>query len=84
MKNRFRPRFHGIKASLGKLEIELARKPGNGHGYIAIRPEDIVISKEAFPSQIQNGFRGRVIGVVDRGFMYEVHLMAQRMRFLKP
>ncbi len=76
MKNLFKARFDGTKTSLGELEIELGRAPDNGQGYIAIRPEDIVISREAFSSGIPNRFKGKVVGVLDQGFTYEVHLRA--------
>ncbi len=76
MKNLFRARFEGTKTHLGGLEIELGRKPDNGQGYIAIRPEDIVISKESFSASIRNTFKGKVIGVFDQGFTYEVHIRA--------
>ena len=74
MKNLFRARFNGTKTSLGTLEIELGRAPDNGQGHIAIRPEDIAISREAFSSSIRNTFKGKVVGVHDQGFTYEVHI----------
>ena len=40
---------------------------------IAIRPEDIVISRQILSSSVQNSFRGVVTAIVDRGFYYEVH-----------
>ncbi len=76
MKNLFRARFEGTKTSLGVLEIDLGREPDNKQGHIAIRPEDIVISREPFSSNIPNTFQGKVIAVLDQGFTYEVHLRA--------
>jgi len=74
MKNLFPARFSGSKAIINNLKIELGRIPANSHGYIAIRPEDIVLSRESFTSSMRNLFRGTVSGVFDRGFYYEVHV----------
>ena len=74
MKNLFRVRFEGRKTSLGELEIELEREPDNGYGFIAIRPEDIVIRREISSSSIRNTFKGKVDGVFYQGFTYEVHI----------
>ncbi|MBW1779749.1 MAG: ABC transporter ATP-binding protein [Deltaproteobacteria bacterium] len=76
MKNLFRARFEGTKTFLGELEIDLGRAPDNKEGHIAIRPEDIVISRDAVSSGIRNRFTGKVVGVFDQGFTYEVHLKA--------
>ncbi|QTA86067.1 ABC transporter ATP-binding protein [Desulfonema magnum] len=76
MKNLFKARFEGTKTSLGDLEIELGRKPDNGQGHIAIRPEDILITRDAFSSTVRNMFKGKVAGVFAQGFTYEVHIRA--------
>jgi molybdate/tungstate transport system ATP-binding protein len=74
MKNLHRAHFEETKTALGELEIDLGRAPDNKQGHIAIRPEDIVISREPFPSNIRNAFQGKVVAVLDQGFTYEVHL----------
>ncbi len=74
MKNLFSVKFDGTRAAIDDLKIELGRTPVNSHGYIAIRPEDIVLSKEAFSSSMRNSFRGTVSGVFDRGFYYEIQV----------
>jgi len=74
MKNVFPATFNGTKALASNLEFEIARKPTNSHGYIAIRPEDIVISNKRFTSSMRNSFRGIVTGMFDQGFSYEVHI----------
>ena len=81
MKNLFAVRFEGTRADVKNLKIELGRKPTNRHGYIAIRPEDIVISKEALSSSMRNSFRGIVTGIFDQGFYYEVHMRAGTVTF---
>lgn len=81
MKNLFSAQFRGTKAIIHNLEIELGRKPTNSHGYIAIRPEDIVISRKKFTSSMRNSFRGTVTGVLDQGFYYEVHIQVGQVTF---
>jgi molybdate/tungstate transport system ATP-binding protein len=81
MKNLFAARFEGTKAVVHSLEIELGREPTNSNGYIAIRPEDIVISRGAIASSMRNSFKGAVIGIFDQGFYYEVHVRAGAVIF---
>ncbi len=81
MKNLFAVKFSGSKATMDNLEIELGRNPFNNHGYIAIRPEDIVLSKESFTSSMRNSFKGTVSGIFDRGFYYEVHVRVREANF---
>ncbi|MBE9547245.1 MAG: ABC transporter ATP-binding protein [Proteobacteria bacterium] len=81
MKNLLPAKFDGTKAIIDDLEIELGRTPVNSHGYIAIRPEDIVLSKDAFASSMRNSFRGTVSGIFDRGFYYEVHVRTGETTF---
>ena len=59
----------------------MIREPTNSRGYIAIRPEDIVISSEALSSSMRNSFRGVVSGIFDQGFYYEVHLRVGAVTF---
>jgi molybdate/tungstate transport system ATP-binding protein len=77
MKNLFRAEFKGMKAIVSDLEIELGVQPKNNHGYIAIRPEDIVLSRERVSSSMRNSFEGSVFAVIDQGFYYEVHVQAK-------
>jgi molybdate/tungstate transport system ATP-binding protein len=81
MKNLFAARFKGTKALVGHLEIETGRPLPNGEGHIAIRPEDIVLSTEKIPSSMRNQFPGRVTGIFDQGFYYEVHVLADAVNF---
>ncbi|MBW2039070.1 MAG: ABC transporter ATP-binding protein [Deltaproteobacteria bacterium] len=81
MKNLFAAEFRGTKAIIHNLEVELGTEPTNSHGYIAIRPEDIVISREELTSSMRNSFRGTVTGVVDQGFYYEVHVRVGQVTF---
>jgi molybdate/tungstate transport system ATP-binding protein len=81
MKNLFAAHYKGTKAIIDDVEIELGREPANTHGYIAIRPEDIVISRKPLTSSMRNAFRGKVTGVLDQGFSYEVHVQVGQIFF---
>jgi len=82
MKNLFPARFSGSRAIINNLKIELGRIPADSHGYIAIRPEDIVLSRESFTSSMRNSFRGAVSGIFDRGFYYEVRIRVREATFI--
>jgi molybdate/tungstate transport system ATP-binding protein len=81
MKNLFSAEFRGTKAVVNHLEIELGIKPINSHGYIAIRPEDIVISRRKFSSSMRNSFPAVVTAIIDQGFYYEVRAQSGEVRF---
>jgi molybdate/tungstate transport system ATP-binding protein len=73
MKNLFPAIFNGKKALVDNLHIELVNNPDTGCRYIAIRPEDIVLSREKVFSSMRNSLKGKIINVIDQGFTYEVH-----------
>jgi molybdate/tungstate transport system ATP-binding protein len=81
MKNLFRTEFRETRAFVSSLEIELGVTPINSHGYIAIRPEDIVISRHRFSSSMRNSFPAVVTVVIDQGFYYEVHVQSGEVTF---
>jgi len=81
MKNIFKARFNGAQITLGGLEIKMDKPPSNGKGHIAIRPEDVEVSKKELWSNTDNVFQGTVVGIFDQGFTYEVHIQAGRMVF---
>ncbi len=81
MKNLFTARFRDTKAVIDGLEIELGRAPENGPGYIAIRPEDVVLSTEKLSSSMRNSFRGKVTDVTDQGLYYEVSITVKSVTF---
>ncbi len=72
MKNFFAVAFTGKKARINGLEIDTGEPPPGDCSYIAIRPEDIVLSKEKLHSSMRNSFGGVVTGLIDRGLYYEV------------
>jgi molybdate/tungstate transport system ATP-binding protein len=81
MKNLFGAEFRGPKAVVSGLEIELGVTPINSHGYIAIRPEDIVISRRKFSSSMRNSFPAVVAAIIDQGFYYEVRAQSGEVAF---
>jgi molybdate/tungstate transport system ATP-binding protein len=82
MKNLFQVNFHETKALIEGLEIELERQPANSKGFIAIRPEDIVISKEEFQSSMRNVFTGPIRRIADMGLYYEVAIEIKNITFI--
>lgn len=81
IKNIFSGTYSGTKAIIGNILIETGRIPENSHGYIAIRPEDIVLSKGPLASSMRNSFKGKVTGIFDQGFFYEVHVRIESITF---
>ncbi|MEA3470651.1 MAG: ABC transporter ATP-binding protein [Thermodesulfobacteriota bacterium] len=81
MKNLFMAQFRETKAIVNGLTIELGKTPENGHGYLAIRPEDIVLSKEKLTSSMRNSFSGRVTAILDQGLYYEVDIIVEKVLF---
>ena len=74
MKNIFPAVFDGAAAKINGLAVELPSPHHNSRGYIAVRPEDIVISRKPLESSMRNSFAGIVSGIIDQGFLYEVHI----------
>jgi len=82
MKNIFEAQFNGSRAIIGnELEVDLSRQPAGSHGYIAIRPDDIAITRGGIPSNKRNSFRGIVTAMVDQGFYYEAHVQVGKVTF---
>jgi molybdate/tungstate transport system ATP-binding protein len=81
IKNIFSVEYEKTAAVTGNIRIETGREWREKHGYIAIRPEDIVLSRSPFTSSMRNSFRGRVESVSDRGFFYEVGVRVGKIFF---
>ena len=81
MKNLFAAQFRETTAFTGNLEIALSVKPLNGKGYIAIRPEDIVLSREELTSSMRNSFAGSITEISDHGLYYEAGIMVENITF---
>ena len=81
MKNILPAVFNGRAAKVGALAIEIPYAHHNSSGYIAVRPEDIVVSRGPLESSMRNSFAGMVSGIIDQGFLYEVHIRVSDVVF---
>ncbi len=83
MKNIFPAVFKQNKVVINNLEIETANPSAfkQKQGYIAIRPEDIVVSRKPFTSSMRNSFKGVVSRVIDKGFSYEIDIKVKDTTF---
>lgn len=81
MKNIFAARFHNAHAQVEDLSFEITSQPHNNAGYLAVRPEDIIISNAQLDSSMRNMFKGTVQRIIDQGFSYEVHVLSDGVLF---
>ena len=81
MKNIFAARFHNTHAQVGDLSFEIPSPPNNNTRYLAVRPEDIIISNTQLDSSMRNMFKGTVQRIIDQGFSYEVHALSGGVLF---
>ena len=72
IKNVFHASFRNTKARVNNLELHLQSPPGENNRYVAIRPENIIISRNGTSGNDINSFQGKVMGITDRGPYYEV------------
>lgn len=76
VKNLFSVTFDNDRGIIDQgLEVKLERHVPESHGFIAIRPDDIVLSKERLSSSIRNAFRGKIQRILNHGAYYEVWVM---------
>ncbi|MEA3348264.1 MAG: ABC transporter ATP-binding protein [Pseudomonadota bacterium] len=81
MKNLFKVEFSGATARAAGLEFKVGKKAEGSHGYIAIRPEDLILSKEPLVSSLQNSFAGNVVAIRSHGFFYEIDFAVNSLIF---
>ena len=72
MKNVFPATFDDARCVVRDLSLELEAPPGITQGHLAIRPEDVIVRKEAFSGNGMTVLQGKVLGVMDRGPYHEV------------
>ena len=72
MKNVFPATFKDTKAVVDDMKLHLPGPPEGHKRYVAIRAEDIVITKETLCGNANNLFSGKIIEVIDRGPYHEV------------
>ncbi len=81
MKNLFKVDFSGAMARAGDVEFHVGKEAARGQSYIAIRPEDLILSKEPLVSSLQNSFPGRVAAIRSHGFFYEIDFAVNSLIF---
>ncbi len=81
IKNLFPALFNGSTAYLNSLKIEIGSTPKNNRGYIAIRPENIVISETEIKSSMRNTFKGKIINIEHTGYLYEIDVAVKETTF---
>ena len=81
MKNLFKVEFSGATARTEDLVIKIGREADGDQGYIAIRPEDLILSKEPLISSLQNSFAGTVVAIRSHGFFYEIDFAVNSLIF---
>lgn len=64
---------NGSNISIGPIKIS-GLTSLKGKVNVAIRPEDIIITKENFPSSARNTLQGKIISVVPQGIMVKLSL----------
>jgi molybdate/tungstate transport system ATP-binding protein len=81
MKNLYAASFSGTSAIIDEISLELGHPSTSVTGYVAIRPEDIVLSREPLVSSIQNSLKGTVKAVQPSGFHYEIEILVEQVPF---
>ena len=72
IKNVFHASFKDKTAQVHDLALHLQSLPGENKRYVAVRPEDIMITRNGTFENDINAFQSKVLGVTDRGPYYEV------------
>jgi molybdate/tungstate transport system ATP-binding protein len=81
MRNVFPATFRDTKAVVDDLELHLQAPSEREKRYVAIRAEDIVITKEKLFGNGINVFKGRVLELADRGLYYEISVRTGKVVF---
>ena len=81
MKNLFEASFHETYAVVSGLKIEIGRIVDPSSHYLAVRPEDIIISRETFSSSMRNNYSGIITQIDNQGFYYEIAVQTKDVSF---
>jgi molybdate/tungstate transport system ATP-binding protein len=81
MKNLFEASFHETYAMVSGLKIEIGRIIDPSSNYLAVRPEDIIISREKFSSSMRNNYSGIITQINNQGFYYEIAVQTKDVSF---
>lgn len=72
LRNVFKARFRGREAEIDGLRLLMGEPARGKEGFVAIRPDDIVLSREPLPSSARNRWKGKVVSLLDVGTHIEV------------
>jgi len=81
MKNLFKASFNETYAMVSGVRIEIGRTVDPSSQYLAVRPEDIIISREKFSSSMRNNYSGIIIQIDNQGFYYEIAVQIKDISF---
>jgi molybdate/tungstate transport system ATP-binding protein len=81
MKNLYEASFHETYAVVSGLKIEIGRIVDPSSHYLAVRPEDIIISREKFSSSMRNNYSGIITQIDNQGFYYEIAVQTKDVSF---
>ena len=81
MKNLYKASFGKTHAMVSGLRIEIGRRVDPPSRYLAIRPEDIVISLDRLSSSMRNNYSGIVTRIDNQGFYYEIDVRVKDVSF---
>lgn len=81
MKNLFHVIIANDIAFIDNLPIYLGRGDCSEKSFIAIRPEDIVLSVESLHSSMRNCYWGKVAQIIPQGFYFEIHIVVDGINF---
>lgn len=81
MKNLFSVNVDGAIVTLGTMQIDLGFSHDAAKKFIAIRPEDIVLSRNKLISSMRNCFPAIISQIRAHGFYYEVYLIVDDVSF---
>lgn len=81
IRNLFPASFAGSRAQLDGFQLETGRLLPEREGYLSIRPEEIVLSRQAFSSSIRNTIHGKVDLIRQVGLSLEITVRCGRLLF---
>jgi molybdate/tungstate transport system ATP-binding protein len=81
MKNIFPAVFNGTMAMVDGLELQIESLPTGLEGYVAIRPEDVLIKNDINFKNNINVFQGKVLDVANRGPYHEISARTGKVIF---
>jgi molybdate/tungstate transport system ATP-binding protein len=81
MKNLFEASFQNGAASIQGHRVLITRHPDHHHRHVAIRPEDITVSRDSLSPNPENTFPAVVSAIAGQGFTYEVHVKSGDLTF---